>query len=57
MTPFKSHDLVADLSFTEILYELRPCLNVHGKPVKDLYNAWITLNNPEQLNSYTTDRA
>jgi 6-oxo-cyclohex-1-ene-carbonyl-CoA hydrolase len=48
-----SHDLV-EIEFKEILYELRPCLDKAGKPVKGLHNAWISLNNPKQYNSYTT---
>ncbi|MFX1512807.1 MAG: 6-oxocyclohex-1-ene-1-carbonyl-CoA hydratase [Promethearchaeota archaeon] len=36
-------------------YELKPLSNPQGKIVKDLYSAWIILNNPKQLNSYTTD--
>jgi len=49
-----SHNLV-DVDFKEIIYELRPCLDNDGKPVKGLHNAWISLNNPKQYNSYTTD--
>jgi 6-oxo-cyclohex-1-ene-carbonyl-CoA hydrolase len=48
-----SHNLV-ETEFSEILYELRPCLDREGKPVEGLYNAWIFLNNPRQYNSYTT---
>ena len=48
-----SHDLV-DVEFKEILYELRPCLDLKGQPVDGLHNAWISLNNPKQYNSYTT---
>jgi 6-oxo-cyclohex-1-ene-carbonyl-CoA hydrolase len=48
-----SHDLV-EIEFKEILYELRPCLDNKGEPVKGLHNAWISLNNPKQYNSYTT---
>ncbi len=48
-----SHNLV-ETTFKEILFEKRPCINNDGKPVKDLYNAWIILNNPKQFNSYTT---
>ena len=51
----KSHTLVPDGDYTEILYELRPVLAPGGEPVEGLHNAWIRLNNPEQLNSYTTD--
>ena len=28
---------------------------IDGKPVAGLFNAWITLDNPSQFNSYTTD--
>ncbi|MBI4944883.1 MAG: 6-oxocyclohex-1-ene-1-carbonyl-CoA hydratase [Bacteroidetes bacterium] len=49
----KNHNIV-EHSFKEILFEKRPCLNHDGTPVKDLYNAWIILNNPKQFNSYTT---
>jgi len=38
-----------------ILYEKRPVKGSDGQPVAGLYNAWITLNNPSQFNSYTTD--
>lgn len=51
----KSHTFVRDHEFEAILYERRPALDPGGKEVEGLYNAWITLNNPEQLNSYTTD--
>jgi 6-oxo-cyclohex-1-ene-carbonyl-CoA hydrolase len=36
------------------MYEKRPILDASGKKVKDLYAAWIILNNPAQYNSYTT---
>lgn len=36
------------------MYEKRPILDASGKEVKDLYAAWIILNNPAQYNSYTT---
>jgi 6-oxo-cyclohex-1-ene-carbonyl-CoA hydrolase len=51
----KSHTLVPDVAFREIQYELRPVRDPQGKPVRGLHNAWIILNNPQQLNSYTTD--
>ncbi|MFQ5632285.1 MAG: 6-oxocyclohex-1-ene-1-carbonyl-CoA hydratase, partial [bacterium] len=54
MNDFKDHNLIPDISFSEIKYELRPCKDQQGQPVKGLYNAWIILNNPEQYNSYTT---
>jgi len=53
-----THELVdhnlADVTFREIIYELRPCLDQDGKPVEGLHNAWIHLNNPRQYNSYST---
>jgi 6-oxo-cyclohex-1-ene-carbonyl-CoA hydrolase len=48
-----SHNIV-ETKFKEILYELRPCLDKKGQPVDGLFNAWISLNNPGQYNSYTT---
>ncbi|KAA3601492.1 MAG: 6-oxocyclohex-1-ene-1-carbonyl-CoA hydratase [Calditrichaeota bacterium] len=51
---FKNHDLVPDYQFKEVKYELKPCLDHQGNPVEGLFNAWITLNNPRQFNSYTT---
>jgi len=51
----KSHTLVPDGEFCEILYELRPALDRAGNAVPGLHNAWIILNNPVQLNSYTTE--
>ena len=37
-----------------VIYEKKPILDPDGKPIDDLYSAWITLNNPKQYNSYTT---
>jgi 6-oxo-cyclohex-1-ene-carbonyl-CoA hydrolase len=37
------------------VYEKLPLSNEAGKPVEGLYAARITLNNPKQLNSYTTE--
>lgn len=50
-----SHTLVTGYEYKEILYELRPVLDPSGNEVEGLHNAWITLNNPKQYNSYTTD--
>ncbi len=36
------------------VYEKRPVVDPAGKPVDGLFTAWITLNNPRQYNSYTT---
>jgi 6-oxo-cyclohex-1-ene-carbonyl-CoA hydrolase len=51
----KSHNLVPDQTFTAIRYEMRPALDPKGKPADGLCNAWIVLDNPSQLNSYTTE--
>lgn len=53
MENLKNHNLV-DVNYKEIIFEKRACLDHDGRPVKDLYNAWIVLNNPRQFNSYTT---
>jgi 6-oxo-cyclohex-1-ene-carbonyl-CoA hydrolase len=51
----KSHTLIETPEFKHIRYELRPALDPDGDPVEGLFNAWISLDNPVQLNSYTTD--
>jgi 6-oxo-cyclohex-1-ene-carbonyl-CoA hydrolase len=55
----KDHGLVPDAvreTFSAcIRYEKRPVKGVDGKPVAGLFNAWITLDNPAQFNSYNTD--
>ena len=38
-----------------VLYEKRPVKDAAGRPVAGLFNAWITLDNPTQFNSYTTE--
>ncbi len=53
MSELKNHNIVKH-DFKEIIFERRPCLDKDGTPIKDLYNAWIVLNNPKQFNSYTT---
>ena len=37
------------------MYEKKPILDASGNTVEGLYAAWITLNNPVQYNSYTTE--
>src|SRR6516165_7546835 len=39
----------------KVLFEKRPVKDALGKPVSGLFNAWVTLDNPTQFNSYTTD--
>ncbi len=52
-----NHNLVESISPREILVERKPARDRSGKPVPDLHNVWITLNNPNELNSYTTTMA
>lgn len=49
-----NHNLVEQLATREILVERRPVRDRAGHPVRGLHNVWITLNNPDELNSYTT---
>ena len=56
----KDHQLFSDEHFgTEApctMYERKPFVNPEtGEAVDGLYNAWVTLNNPAQYGSYTTD--
>src|SRR6516164_3801401 len=55
----KDHNLVADAVresvSKNVLYEKRPVKGIDGKPAPGLFNAWITLDNQSQFNSYTTD--
>jgi 6-oxo-cyclohex-1-ene-carbonyl-CoA hydrolase len=51
----KNHELVTDYEFQHIHYERRPLVQSKGEAVQGLYNAWIVMDNPEQLNSYTTE--
>ncbi|MCP4572746.1 MAG: 6-oxocyclohex-1-ene-1-carbonyl-CoA hydratase [bacterium] len=37
------------------VYEKRPVIDAKGQAVEGLFTAWITLNNPAQFNSYTTE--
>lgn len=38
-------------------YEKRPLVDPDGREIEGLYTAWVTLNNPKQFNSYTTEMA
>ncbi len=55
----KDHNLVSDsvrqAVSPSVHYDKRPVKAADGRPVEGLYNAWITLDNPTQFNSYTTD--
>jgi 6-oxo-cyclohex-1-ene-carbonyl-CoA hydrolase len=50
----KNHELIEGLEFKEIRYEHRPVLDAAGEEVEGLHAVWISLDNPPQLNSYTT---
>ncbi len=51
----KDHNLVETFSPQNLLVERRPVRDRAGAPVEGLHNLWITLNNPDQLNAYTTE--
>jgi 6-oxo-cyclohex-1-ene-carbonyl-CoA hydrolase len=55
----KDHYLWGDEHFSDeapgIIFEKKPVLDPKGKKVEGLFTAWITLNNPMQYNSYTTE--
>ena len=55
----KDHNLVIEAVRETVSkgvhYEKRPVKGADGKPVAGLFNGWITLDNPNQFNSYTTD--
>jgi len=53
----KNHNLLEQFYPREILVERRPVLDRNRRPVPGLHNVWITLNNPQELNSYTTTMA
>lgn len=53
----KNHNLVQTTDRQNILVERRPVRDRNGKSVEGLHNVWVTLNNPKELNSYTTDMA
>ena len=55
MPQLTSHTLVPERDFSHIGYELKPALDPSGAPAEGLYNAWISLDNPAQYNSYTTE--
>jgi len=52
---FKNHDLITTFDYPGVLYEQVPLRDPAGKTVEGLYNVRITMDNPKQYNSYTTD--
>jgi 6-oxo-cyclohex-1-ene-carbonyl-CoA hydrolase len=51
---WKDHDLPGTSDSGKVRYEERPVYGRDGKKVDGLHAVCITLDNPEQLNSYTT---
>jgi 6-oxo-cyclohex-1-ene-carbonyl-CoA hydrolase len=56
----KNHQIFGDEHFSTeapgTTYEKKPLVNPGtGEKVEGLYTAWVTLNNPAQFNSYTTE--
>ena len=49
------HNLVDSFPTRSILVEQRAVKDRAGAPVEGLHNVWIALNNPSELNAYTTD--
>jgi len=49
------HNLVDAPLDAGVLFEKKPAKTPAGEEIPGLYNAWITLNNPTQFNSYTTE--
>jgi 6-oxo-cyclohex-1-ene-carbonyl-CoA hydrolase len=51
---FKDHNLLPQAETPGLRYEERPLVSADGRPVPGLHTVHITLDNPAQLNSYTT---
>ena len=51
----KDHNLVPETVVPGVLYGKRPARRPDGTIAEGLFNAWITLDNPKQYNSYTTE--
>ena len=50
------HDVGQDAALPPgVLYEKKPATRGNGAKADGLYNAWITLDNPKQLNALTVD--
>jgi 6-oxo-cyclohex-1-ene-carbonyl-CoA hydrolase len=49
------HALTDDKAAAGVIFEKRPATTLDGTTAEGLYNAWITLDNPSQYNSYTTE--
>jgi 6-oxo-cyclohex-1-ene-carbonyl-CoA hydrolase len=55
----KNHFLWGEEHFSStapgVMYEKKSVVDRQGNPIEGVYSAWITLNNPKQYNSYTTE--
>jgi len=55
----KNHFLWGEEHFSStapgVIFEKKPIVDREGNPIEGVYSAWITLNNPKQYNSYTTE--
>jgi 6-oxo-cyclohex-1-ene-carbonyl-CoA hydrolase len=51
----KNHNLTETFAPREVQVEERPVRDRKGEPIEGLHNLWITLNNPSELNAYTTE--
>lgn len=49
------HDLCPQPAVPGISYERRPARTPGGETADGLYNAWITIDNPKQFNSYSVE--
>ncbi len=49
------HNLVPEQVVPGVLYEKRPARRLDGSVAEGIYNVWITMDNPKQYNSYTTE--
>ncbi|MFQ5503252.1 MAG: 6-oxocyclohex-1-ene-1-carbonyl-CoA hydratase [Planctomycetota bacterium] len=55
MMEFKNHDLIDSFDFQGVRYESIPVKDRDGAPAPGLHAVRICLDNPKQLNSYTTE--
>ncbi len=54
-TELVNYDLAPKVIVEGVTFEKRPARCPRGHALDGLYNAWITLDNPQQYNSYTTE--
>ncbi|HED64715.1 MAG TPA: 6-oxocyclohex-1-ene-1-carbonyl-CoA hydratase [Planctomycetes bacterium] len=53
--PFRNHELTEISDPSGVRYERKSVFDRDGNVVEGLHTVWITLSNPKQFNSYTTD--